>query len=506
MATETFLHGVEVIDLTDGARAISTVRSGVIGICGTAPNSQPEVKATLATGLVASNNAITLTSKLLGTIGNKISLTLVDPKGNSKALAVTVSGRDITASLATSVAGAITTTATQLMAAIAALPASLALVGAASTGASTGAGIVTATKKTYLTGGIDEAFPLNTPVLVAGSQKQAALLGVGGTLPDAMDSIFDQAGAVVVVVRVAAGVDDTATTANIIGGVDSGTGNYNGVHAFRGAETAVGVAPRILIAPGWTHQRTTTANAVVAELVGIAQRLRAVIIADGPSTNDADAITYAGDFGSERIYVVDPMVLKLDANGESAIAYTSAHVAGIIAKTDSEQGFWVSPSNQNINGIVGLDRPIDFTLGDASARANLLNEAKIATVIRQNGFRLWGNRTLSSDTKLAFLSVVRTRDLIDDSLLRAHLWAVDRNITKTYVADVIESVNAYLRYLTQIGAILGGECWADADLNTPDQIAQGKVYFDFKFTPPYPAEHITFRSHLVNDYISTIFK
>jgi phage tail sheath protein FI len=56
-----------------------------------------------------------------------------------------------------------------------------------------------------------------------------------------------------------------------------------------------------------------------------------------------------------------------------------------------------------------------------------------------------------------------------------------------------------------IEAILGGDCWADPDLNTPDQIAQGKVYFDFDFTPPFPAEHVTFRSHLVNDYVKEIF-
>ncbi len=75
----------------------------------------------------------------------------------------------------------------------------------------------------------------------------------------------------------------------------------------------------------------------------------------------------------------------------------------------------------------------------------------------------------------------------------------------TPVQDVVEGVNAYLRHLVAIGAILGGRCWADPDLNTPDQIAQGKVYFDFDFTPPFPAEHITFRSQLVNDYITEIF-
>ncbi|WP_299298119.1 phage tail sheath C-terminal domain-containing protein, partial [uncultured Tateyamaria sp.] len=95
--------------------------------------------------------------------------------------------------------------------------------------------------------------------------------------------------------------------------------------------------------------------------------------------------------------------------------------------------------------------------------------------------------------------------IINDSLLRAHLWAVDRGITRTYVQDVQEGVNAYLRDLVALGAILGGKCWADPDLNSAANIQLGKVYFNFDFTPVYPAEHITFRSHLVNDYIQEVF-
>ena len=354
------------------------------------------------------------------------------------------------------------------------------------------------------------AFPLNTPVMIAGSRIEAAKLdtvGTGlGTLPGAMDSIFDQAGAVVVVVRVEEGATEAATLANIIGGVNATNGEYEGVHAFLGAESKLGVSPRILIAPGFTHQRPEgLANPVVSELIGIAERLRAVVIADGPNTTDADAVTYSNDFGSPRVYMVDPWVKKLNSAGAVVTVPASPCVAGIIAKTDNDRGFWWSPSNQNINGIIGTARPVDFALDDANARANLLNEQAVATIIRQDGYRLWGNRTLSSDPKWQFLSVRRTADIINDSLLRAHLWAVDRNISKTYIQDVTEGVNAYLRHLTAIGAILGGQCWANPELNTPDQIAQGKVYFDFDFTPPYPAEHITFRSQMVNDYLTEIF-
>ena len=86
------------------------------------------------------------------------------------------------------------------------------------------------------------------------------------------------------------------------------------------------------------------------------------------------------------------------------------------------------------------------------------------------------------------------------------MWAVDRNITKTYIEDVLEGINNYLRYLKSIGAIIGGVAFADPALNTPDQIALGKVSFDFDFTPPYPAEHITFRSRMVDDYLQEIFQ
>ena len=428
-------------------------------------------------------------------------------------------------------------------------------------------------------------FPLNTPVLVA-SKSDYATIGSSGTIKAALDLIYAQAGAVVVVVRVAAGASDEATITNVVGGVNATTGAYEGVYDFLGAENVVGFAPRVLIAPGFTHQRhsngiltipvttqgagyttapavtisapasggvqaTATAvlgtganagkvvsitvnnpgtnytsaptvtiaaptsgtqavagtatrgtvrNRVLAELMGIASRLRAVVIADGPNTTDADAIQLKNDFGSDRIYVVDPWVLVAGVATPASPA-----VAGIINKVDNERGFWWSPSNNEIAGIEGTARAIDFALGDYTSRANLLNEQRIATIIREQGFRLWGNRTLSSEPLYAFLSVRRTADMINESILRGHLWAVDRCITATYLEEVMESVRGYLRSLKARGAILGGDVWVDPELNSPTSIANGQVFFDFEFTPPYPAERVTFRSHLVNSYVVDLF-
>jgi len=205
----------------------------------------------------------------------------------------------------------------------------------------------------------EQRFPLNTPVLIAGSRLEAAKLGTTGTLPMAIDGIFDQAGALVVVIRVAEGATDAETQTHVLGGVDE-TGQYLGLQALLAAQSVAKVTPRILIAPGFTHQRPVDpddetrqlANPVVAELLGIAERLRAVIIADGPNTTDAAAIVYREDWGSPRIYVVDPHV-KVMKNGAVVTEPVSARVAGLIAKIDNDRGFWWSPSNNVINGIVG---------------------------------------------------------------------------------------------------------------------------------------------------------
>ncbi len=363
--------------------------------------------------------------------------------------------------------------------------------------------------------------PVNTATLISGSLTEAvATFGPetdGYTIPTALAGIMDQTGAVVVVINVADPDnsdhldDDDAldpsliTNSDIIGTITT-EGNYTGVQALLAAQSECAVTPRILIAPGYTHEKTESAsNPVVAALLTVAERLRAITIADCPNSTKTDAVNYVSDYGSERLFCIYPWV-RVYKNDEIVDEPASARIAGLLAKSDNERGFWWSPSNTTINGIVGISKPVDFALGDSACVANYLNENKVATIIQQDGYRLWGNRTTSGDTKWCFISVRRTADMINDSLLRAHLWAVDRNITKTYTEDVCNGVSTYLRYLKNIGAIIGGSCWADSAINTADQIQLGKVTFDFDFTPPYPAEHITFRSRLTSDYLEEIFE
>ncbi len=344
-------------------------------------------------------------------------------------------------------------------------------------------------------------FPLNTPVLIAGSRKEAVDLGIEGTLPQAIDSILDQGGALIVVIRIEEGALPTDTTANVIGGVDAITGDYTGMQAWLSAQSVIGFQPRILIAPGFSNDQ-----AIATEMISLADKLRAFAYLDGPNTNDADALTYIGNFGSKRAMIIDPWVKAFDVLSASEVVRPgSAVAAGLRAKVDTEKGFWWSMSNQNINGIIGTVRAVDFKMGEPTARANLLNQNHVTTIIREDGWRMWGSRTTdTTDPVWAFEPVVRTADLIADSIQEGLKWAIDRPINAKFLEDVATSVNNYIRHLVKIGALIGGECWVDPDLNAPDQLTQGKVYFKYDFTAPAPAEQIGLTSVNVSDYYAGI--
>ncbi|UXH38962.1 phage tail sheath subtilisin-like domain-containing protein [Pseudomonas promysalinigenes] len=349
------------------------------------------------------------------------------------------------------------------------------------------------------TPGADATAKVNDLVLITSEREAVAAFGTDSAITKACRAIYTRAKAVIVACGVAKLADPAEQTSAVIGGVLA-DGSRTGLQALLDGKSRFNAQPRLLVTP--KHSAT---QAVGTALVALADKLRGIAIIDGPNTTDEEATAYAAGYGAKRAFLVDPGVKYWDTTADATVdAPSSAWVAGLFAWTDSEYGFWASPSNKEFVGITGTTRPVEFLDGDDSCRANLLNNANIATIIRDDGFRLWGNRTLSSDPKWAFVTRVRTMDIVMDAILYGHKWAVDRAITATYVKDVTEGLQAFMRDLKNQGAIINFEVFADPELNTASQLEQGKVYWNIRFTDVPPAENPNFRVEVTNQWLTEV--
>ncbi|MFD2178517.1 phage tail sheath subtilisin-like domain-containing protein [Veronia pacifica] len=487
-----YFHGVEQYLLRDANRPITVLAASVIGLVATAPDAQGAIAASLTLG--RGDKALDVTAVNTGPRGNSISLELADPLAAGKSLTVDVKGSQIKVTLATNAESVITSTASEVAAALTTDNAAKELV----TASADGKGVMDYAYPKNLSGGEDEPFPLDTPVLVT-SEKKIAKAGMKGTLKAALTDIYSQGGASVVVVRVEEGRDATITKANVIGKLDMETATITGLKALENAEGKLGVRPRLIIAPEFSHL-----EGVGEEVERVAKSLNAMAIID--SDHDASysqVVSRARQFAEAYylhggIEVFDP---DLAANVKR---HASAVVAGHIVRIDNEEGYWHSPSNRKISGIIGTAVDVPYvSSGDGAVNcvANQLNAQNITTLVnKQGGWHLWGNN-LTSGVKLPHQ---RIRYIVGDSVMYAHQDAVDRNITKNYVGSVTTRVNAFIRRLMSRQVISGGDCWAEKEINIA-HIGTGQVFFDYDLGFYDVAERVTFRQHVNNTYNEAIF-
>lgn len=112
--------------------------------------------AAVTINMTAATSDLTYTAVAVGTAGNSINVTHVDPGANNAALSVSVNVKTITVSLATGAGGAITSTAALVKAAVNAHAEASLLVTCEDEGA--GSGVVNAVANTFLTGAVNSAY------------------------------------------------------------------------------------------------------------------------------------------------------------------------------------------------------------------------------------------------------------------------------------------------------------------------------------------------------------
>ena len=334
-----------------------------------------------------------------------------------------------------------------------------------------------------------DVFPLDKPVLVNDPLGAISDAGTTGTLAGALDAIADHAKANVVVVRVAEGADATERETNIIGG--SVDGNYTGMKALLQAQAQLSVVPRILGIPGGDTQTVTT------ELVTVAQQLNGFVYASAwEAATKEDAVAYRDNFGDRELMIIWPHFEAGSGTGNAV-----ARALGLRAKIDLQQGWHKSLSNVPVNGVIGLTKGVSWSLQQSATDAGYLNENEVTTLINEQGYRFWGSRTCSDDAKFAFEPAVRTAQVIRDTIAEAHLWAIDRPLTKSLAQDILSGINAKLREWVAQGRLIGGSAWVDPEKNTATDLESGRLLIEYDYTPVPPLEHLALEQHHTNRYL-----
>ncbi|TRZ71712.1 MAG: phage tail sheath family protein [Bacteroidetes bacterium] len=300
-------------------------------------------------------------------------------------------------------------------------------------------------------------------------------------------------------------LDASAVTAAIINGaIDGSTEARTGMKCYDLCYNLFGFNPKIIIAPNYS-----SLLAVATEMTVVANKFKGFALKDAPnSTTVAVALAGRGTAGainfntsSKRDLLLFPMLKAYDAYTDAdQVRSYSSYFAGVWSATIANEGFHVSPSNHQIQGITGIERNITAMIDDPDCEANTLNAAGIITLFGAygTGIRTWGNRSAaypsSTLTRDVFIPCQMTASILDESIRWAMLQFIDKPVDNAWIDSVRESVNGFIRTLVGRGALIDGVCIYDPADNPTSETGAGHYTFSYSFAAPTPGERITFKS------------
>lgn len=183
-------------------------------------------------------------------------------------------------------------------------------------------------------------------------------------------------------------------------------------------------------------------------------------------------------------------------NGDTEILVPpSGHLAGIWSRNDNERGVWKAPANEIVRGA------LDVELNITKAEQSLLNPIGINCIrpFGTRGIRVWGARTLSSNTDWQYINVRRLFNMVETAIMNGTQYAVFEPNDMQLWEGLKRTVSSFLRGLWRDGALFGATAEqafyvkCDSETNPPESIDQGKVVVEVGIAPVKPAEFVIFR-------------
>jgi phage tail sheath protein FI len=201
--------------------------------------------------------------------------------------------------------------------------------------------------------------------------------------------------------------------------------------------------------------------------------------------------------GEQDIKVTGPNRRKLIKTEKNELFVPpSGHIAGIMARVDSERGVHKAPANEIVMGITGLTQNINrIEQGQYNDRGiNVVREFK------DRGIRVWGARTLAtkSDPSWKYINVRRLFIMIEQSIMVGSQWSVFEPNDHTLWKKLTRDVRAYLMRVWRSGALFGQTAEeafyvkCDDETNPRYLIDAGQVNVQIGICPVKPAEFVIF--------------
>lgn len=195
----------------------------------------------------------------------------------------------------------------------------------------------------------------------------------------------------------------------------------------------------------------------------------------------------SADPGNAALYF--PWVMPVE--GGQAVP-PCGHVAGIFSRSDSRQGFFKAPANEELVGVVDLDFQVD-----GQVHGELNSEGiNCLRALPGRGLRVYGARTLSQESSWRYVNVRRVFHTVARWIDRNMAWAPFEANTGRLWNRIQRELGAYLAGLWRAGALKGQgpsdayyvKC--DGETNPQEVREQGQVVTEIGLAPASPAEFI----------------
>lgn len=292
-------------------------------------------------------------------------------------------------------------------------------------------------------------------------------------------------------------LDASAVTAeDIIGSYDVSTGEETGTELVRKVYPQFGVAPGLLLAPGWS-QNPSVGLALAEKCKDINGMFKCECVVDidcsatgATKYTDVEKVKSDSGFMSEHMIALWPMVkyagktMAYSAIYAAMVAYTDYNNDSVPSLPPSNHAIRVSAAVLEDGTEVILDIP----------QANELNAVGVVTAVNMNGFKAWGNNTAAypenTDPKDRWINCRRFFSWWGNSFIMNYLVKVDNPANYRLIESIVDSENVRGNSLVSQGKCAGIKMVYDKADNPIGNVLDGKIVFRQYLAPYTPAEDI----------------